>query len=603
MGYRVSHKLSAAAAVLAAVLTYAVPGQALDGVTFTVSGGNAALSRDLRATSGLAGAGQEKAALDLFADAQAEYGKLLSALYAAGYYGPIIHVLIDGREAGSIAPLDAPSAIGKIVVTVDPGPAFVLSTAQIAPMAAGQTLPSDFAAGKGAAAGGIMAAVQAGVDGWRGQGHAKATVAEQTLTADHASATLSVMVRLDPGPVLRFGDLSINGATHIRPDRVRKIAGLPTGHRFDPAEEARAAQRLRRSGVFSSVTLSEDDSITPPDLLGITADVVEALPRRYTFGAEVATNDGLRLNGSWLHRNLLGGGERFEVVGAISNIVAAGSGLDYTLGTTLDRPATPDADSTLNLSATIGHKDDADYTADTVALGIGLTHYFSTALTAHAAVAYDFSGGHDNAGDFTYRSLQLPIGVAFDRRDSTTEATSGYFLDLGAKPFFGFGATENGARLTLDARAYKTLVAQGSAVLAGRVQVGAILGASAIGTPRTDLFYSGGGGTVRGQAYQSLGISVLDGTTWVDTGGTAFVAASVEGRLKVSANIGLVAFVDAGAVGQGTVTGAGSDWQAGAGLGLRYGTAVGPIRLDLALPVRGALGGGVQIYVGLGQAF
>ena len=602
MGYRVSHKLSAAAAVLAAVLTYAVPGQALDGVTFTVAGGNAALSRDLRAASGLAGAGHEKAALDLFADARAEYGKLLSGLYAAGYYGPIIHVLIDGREAGSIAPLDAPSAIGKIVVTVDPGPAFVLSTAQIAPMAAGQTLPADFAAGKSAAAGGIMAAVQAGVDGWRGQGHAKATVAEQTLTADHASATLSVMVRLDPGPVLRFGDLSINGATHIRPDRVRKIAGLPTGHRFDPAEEARAAQRLRRSGVFSSVTLSEDDSITPPDLLGITADVVEALPRRYTFGAEVATNEGLRLNGSWLHRNLLGGGERFEVTGAVSNIVAAGSGLDYTLGATLDRPATPDADSTLNLSATLGHKDDADYTADTLALGLGLTHYFSDTLTAHAAVAFDVSGGHDSAGDFTYRSLQLPLGAVWDRRDSKTEATRGYYVDLGAKPFFGFGATENGARLTLDGRAYKALGADG-AVIAGRVQGGVILGASAIGTPRTDLFYSGGGGTVRGQAYQSLGISVLDGATWVDTGGTAFMAGSIEGRLKVSANIGLVAFVDAGAVGQGTVTGANSDWQAGAGLGLRYGTAVGPIRLDLAVPVRGALDSGVQIYVGLGQAF
>lgn len=602
MGYRVSHKLSAAAAVLAAVVTYAVPGQALDGVTFTVAGGNAALSRDLRAASGLAGAGQEKAPLDLFADARAEYGKLLSALYAAGYYGPIIHVLIDGREAGSIAPLDAPSAIGKIVVTVDPGPAFVLSTAQISPMAAGQTLPASFAAGKSAAAGGIMAAVQAGVDGWRGQGHAKATVAEQTLTADHASATLSVMVRLDPGPVLRFGDLSINGATHIRPNRVRKIAGLPTGHRFDPAEEARAAQRLRRSGVFSSVTLSEADSMTPPDLLGITADVVEALPRRYTFGAEVATNDGLRVNGGWLHRNLLGGGERFEVAGAVSNIVASGSGLDYALGATLDRPATPGADSTLNLSANLGHKDDADYTADTLALGLGLTHYFSDTLTAHAAVAYEFSNGRDGAGDFTYRSLQLPLGAMWDRRDSKTEATRGYSLELEAKPFFGFGATENGARLTLDARAYRSLGA-GGAVLAGRLQAGVVLGASALGTPRPDLFYSGGGGTVRGQAYQSLGISVLDGATWVDTGGTAFVAASVEGRVKVSANIGLVGFVDAGAVGQGTVTGAVSNWQAGAGLGLRYGTAVGPIRLDLALPVRGALGDGLQIYVGLGQAF
>ena len=603
MGLRVSHKLWAGAAILAVVVAGALPGLALDGVTFTVAGGDKALARDLRAASGLVGAGKDKAALELFADARAEYGKLLSALYAAGHYGPVIHVLIDGREADSIAPLDAPSTIGKVEVTVDPGPAFVLSTPQIAPLAAGQSLPSGFAAGKGAGAGVVMAAVQAGIDGWRGQGHAKAAVAEQSLTADHASATLSVAVRLNPGPVLRFGDLSINGATHIRPNRVRKIAGLPTGHRFNPAEEARAAQRLRRSGVFSSVTLSEDDSITPPDLLGITADVVEALPRRYTLGAEVATNEGLRLNGSWLHRNLLGGGERFEVTGAVSNIVAAGSGTDYTLGTTLDRPATPDADSTLNLSATLGHKDDADYTADTLALGLGLTHYFSDTLTAHAAVAYDVSNGQDSAGDFTYRSLQLPLGAVWDRRDSKTEATRGYYLDLGAKPFFGFGATENGARLTVDARAYKALGANGGAVLAGRVQGGAILGASALGTPRTDLFYSGGGGTVRGHAYQSLGISVLDGATWVDTGGTAFVAASVEARVKVSANIGVVGFVDAGAVGQGTVTGANSDWQAGAGLGLRYGTAVGPIRLDLALPVRGALDGGVQIYVGLGQAF
>jgi translocation and assembly module TamA len=155
----------------------------------------------------------------------------------------------------------------------------------------------------------------------------------------------------------------------------------------------------------------------------------------------------------------------------------------------------------------------------------------------------------------------------------------------------------------MDARAYRALGAKGGAVLAGRLQGGAILGASALGTPRTDLFYSGGGGTVRGQAYQSLGISVLDGSTWVDTGGTAFVAASVEARVKVSANIGVVGFVDAGAVGEGTVTGANSDWQAGAGLGLRYGTAVGPIRLDLAIPVHGAVGSGVQIYVGLGQAF
>ena len=247
MRLSVVHKLWAGAAIFAVVLAGALPGRALDGVTFTVAGGDKTLTRELRAASGLVGAGKDKAAVDLFADARAEYGKLLSALYAAGHYGPVIHILIDGREADSIAPLDAPSAIGKIVVSIEPGPAFVFSTTTVAPLAQGQSLPSDFAAGQLAGAGQVKAAVQAGIDGWRGQGNAKAAVAAQDLTADHASATLSVDVRLNPGPVLRFGDLTVNGATNIRPERVRKIAGLPTGQRFDPAEELRAAQRLRQT--------------------------------------------------------------------------------------------------------------------------------------------------------------------------------------------------------------------------------------------------------------------------------------------------------------------------------------------------------------------
>ena len=596
----VSRKLLVGAGAIAFGAALALPGRAFDAVEFTVTHADTALTQQIKAASGLVGAAKDKAALDLFADAQAEYGRLLAALYAAGHYGPVIHVLIDGREAAGIAPLDAPDAIGHIVVTVDPGPVFTFDQAQIAPLAPRTTLPKGFAAGKVAEAGMIKAAVRAGVDGWRAEGNAKAGVAAQDLTADHAASTLSARVRLDPGPVLRFGDLTVNGAETIREARVRKIAGLPKGKRFDPEVEALVAERLRRSGVFSSVSVTEDMAVTAPDLLGLTLDLVEAKPHRFTFGAELATNDGLGLNGSWLHRNLLGGGERFEVTGALTNISAAGSGLDYALGMTLDRPATPGPDTTLNLSANIAHKDEADYQANTLATGFGFTHYFSDALTAHAALGYNFAKGSDTAGDFTYRSLELPLGMTWDRRDSKTDATKNFYVELNAKPFVGFGETDAGMRLALDMRGYKALGAQKGFVLAARVQGGAILGASALGTPRTDLFYSGGGGTVRGQPYQSLGVSVLDGSTLVDIGGTTFAAASLEARVRVTDTIGLVGFVDAGAVGLG---GLGSDWQAGAGLGLRYATGVGPIRLDVAVPVHGSTGQGVQIYVGLGQAF
>ena len=172
-------------------------------------------------------------------------------------------------------------------------------------------------------------------------------------------------MQLKPGPVLRFGPLTVHGAKNIRAARVQQIAGLPVGERFDPAREALAVDRLRRSGVFSSVTLTEDNLITSPDQLGISADLVEAPRHRYTFGASVATDYGVTLNGSWLDRNLWGGGERLEFTGVVSKIGGQNTGIDYLFGVTLNRPATPGPDTTLNLSAAVAHNDDKDYTADT----------------------------------------------------------------------------------------------------------------------------------------------------------------------------------------------------------------------------------------------
>jgi translocation and assembly module TamA len=595
------------ALLVAATLTLGLAGfsgKALEQLEFSVAGGDAALEDDLRAASVLLASQKARKveSLDLFADARAEYGRLIGALYARGHYGPVIHVRIDGREAASIAPLDAPEVIRRIEVTVEPGPVFAFSRAELVPLAPGTELPEGFAVGRVAESGVIKAAVQAGVDGWRNRGNAKASVAAQDLQADHAASQLSAQVELAPGPVLRFGRLAVNGAVRMREDRVRKIAGLPTGERFDPREEARAAERLRRTGVFSSVALTEDDQITPPDSLGITADVVENKTRRYTFGAEIATDDGVLLTGAWLHRNLLGGGERLEITGKVANLLADSSGLDYALGVTLDRPATPGPDTTLNLGLNLERKDEVDYRANSFGTTIGFTHYFSDQLTARAAIGYDFITGRDAAGDFTYRSVTLPLGATWDRRDSKTDATRNFYIDLNAKPFFGFGNTDNGVRLAFDARGYRALGAGKAVVLAARLQGGAVLGADILDTPRDDLFYSGGGGTVRGQAYQSLGATVDDGGTPVDLGGNTFLGASLEARVKVSQRIGVVGFADFGLIGVDGFSAARSDWHAGAGIGVRYATGVGPVRLDVAMPLHGG-GDSVQVYVGLGQAF
>ena len=573
---------------------------ALDRLDFTVSGADKQLERDLRAASGLLATerGKRTAALDLFADARAEYGRLLAALYAAGHYGPVIHVLIDGREAADIAPLDAPSQIGRIQVTVELGPRFTFSRATIAPLAPRTELPTGFAIGQVAASDTISQAVQAGIDGWRAIGHAKAGVGGQDLVADHGAATLGAAITMAPGPVLRFGPLTIHGTERLRPERARVIAGLPEGARYSSAEVGRVAERLRRSGVFTSVSVTEDEAITPPDFLGISVDLIEARLHRYTFGAEIASQDGVVLTGSWLHRNLFGGAERLEITGEIAGIAAQTGGIDYVFGVTLDRPATPDPDTTLNLALDFAKVNDVDANLTLLGLSAGFTHYFGDTLQAHAALGFSAMTGRDAAGDFSYRTAEIPLGLTWDRRDSKTDATRLFYLDLGAKPFYGFGATDNGVQLTFDARAYKALDKANRLILAARLQGGAILGASLLDTPRDDLFFSGGGGTVRGLPYQSLGVTVDDGGTLVTLGGNRFLAGSLEARVKLTDTFGLVGFLDAGLVGNE----ADSDWQAGAGLGVRYATGIGPVRLDLALPVHGD-GKGLQVYVGLGQSF
>ena len=595
------------AGALALSLMAGSAGQALDRIDFSVPDAPKALEKELRAASVLLGS--EKAgktlAQDVFTDARAEYASLLNALYARGYYSAVIHVYVDGVEAASIAPLDAPAAISTIKVVVEPGPEFAFSQARVAPLAKRTKLPEGFAVGKTAESGVILEAVTAGVNGWRDRAHAKAEVASQKLTADHAKSTLAADVVLDPGPALRFGPLTIKGAERMRLHRVRAIAGLPEGEAFSPAELDRVAARLRRTGVFKSVSLTEDAAITAPDLLGITATLVEEKKRRYTFGAELSSNDGVSLNGAWLHRNLFGGGERLKISGDVTNIGVSQGGADFLLGVSLERPATFTPDTTAGVGLSYGKLNEADYDADLFTATVSLSHVVSEQLSGKAGLSYDYARITDPTGDSTYRALSLPISVIWDRRDSKTDATRSFYAAAEVKPFLGFGITDSGVRTTLDLRGYKSLGAEKRLVLAGRVQAGAVFGASLLGTPRDYLFYSGGGGTVRGQPYQALGVNVLRSGAGdlFQTGGKTFVGGSLEARMKVTDSIGVVGFVDVGRIDANTFFSDFGDWHAGAGVGVRYATPVGPIRLDIAGPVGGSTGDGVQVYVGLGQAF
>ena len=570
-------------------VTFNITSDLSDGLREALRG--ASLSRDI--------AKQDGTTSDtLLSAAQADYRRLIEVLYARGYFGPVINITVDGREAAAIPPFSPPENIDQITITIDPGDRFRFGEVSIAPLAPDTELPDGFETGKPAQSLLIGDAVGAAIDAWRGDGHAKAAVNGQRVIADHTRAVLNTDVTLAPGPRLNFGDLIVDGNSAVRTERIIEIAGLPTGQVFDPEEQSKAANRLRKTGAFRSVALREEDNANADGTLDITASLVDEKPRKFGFGAELASIEGLSLSGFWMHRNLLGGAERLRFDGAVSGIAGDTGGVDSLLSVSFTRPATFRPDTTLSLLAEAEVLDEPDFYENRILLSAGLIREFSDSFQVGVGVGLRFTDIRDDFGERTIHQLTFPLFATLDERDDTLNPRAGYFADVDLEPFAALGDGGSGARIFADTRAYYAL--GDNAVLAGRAQIGSVLGAAAADVPPDMLFFSGGGGTVRGQPYQSLGVDLPSGDT---VGGRSFVGLSAEIRYDVSNSISVVGFADTGFVGADSIPGQNGEWQSGAGLGVRYNTGIGPIRFDVAAPVGGSTGDGVQFYIGIGQAF
>ena len=564
-----------------------------------------ALSEALRNASLLVQAAQSDDTpppIEILAAAQADYARLIAVLYEAGRFGPVITVQLDGQEAAAIPPISAPATIQRAVITVTPGPAFALGRTQITPLARRTQLPEGFVTGQPASLSVLQDATAASIEGWRQIGHAKAAVAGQQITARHPARAIDVDVRLTPGPRLRFGELEITSDSTVSPARIREIAGLPTGDTFDPDALDKAEARLRRTGTFRVVALSEADQANPDDTLDIEAQISDQPLRRLSFGAEISSLDGLGVSAAWLHRNFFGGAERFLAEAEIGGIGSGDEGPDYRLSARLSRPATYLPDLEAYGLVRLEQIDDPNLFSRRIALEAGATYFAGESREFSLGIGYQAAEIEDDLGERDYTILTFPAVGTFDERNDRLNATAGFYGQLALTPFVGISGTDSGLRTALDLRTYRSFGTDDRVTFAVRGQLGSVLGPEIEEAPADFLFFSGGGGTVRGHAFQSLGVELEDDVT---IGGRSFLGLASEIRVKTGENLSLVGFYDLGYIGEEVFPdGSSGEWHAGAGAGLRYDTGIGPIRFDFAVPVSGPDDNdGFEIYIGIGQAF
>lgn len=547
------------------------------------------------------------------AKARGDYARIVAALRNLGHYGPVVAIAAAGRPVEAI-PLDAelPRPVA-VTIRVNPGPRFTFGRIRIVnrPPPGPEALDDPLFAtperaglveGATARADAVLAAERALVEGWKRLGNPKAKATERHLTAHHDRATLDVAIGVDPGPPATFGPVRVSGTDRMDPAFVAARSGIPVGQPWDPAAVKEAERRLRRLDVFSSLRVVEDDEIGRDGALGLEAKVAERPLHAFGFGASYSTIDGAGVDAWWQHRNLFGHGERLRFDARISGLDSVDpDDLSWRGGVSLLTPGvlTPMTDLTI---AVEGVREVVDpYTQETVRGRVGLAHEFTPELTGKAGVSLEGDHVEDGWGERNLTLASLPTELFLDRTDNRLEPTKGFRVKGTAAPFHEFNLGASGALLRLDASTYLPLDDDRRFVLATRGSVASIVGAAADHMPADWLFFAGGGSSVRGFAYRSLG---PENTAGAVVGGLSLVEASLELRVKLTDTIGLVPFIDMGASSASSSPDLSETPRFGAGLGLRYYTSLGAIRLDVATPlVREPGDPDFAVYIGLGESF
>lgn len=524
--------------------------------------------------------------------------RLRGVMEAAGYW----QATIEGK-------VDTETSPAKVTVTVKPGALFHLAKlvfqlpsgapAELIDRLGAETL--GLKAGDPAASAAVAAADAKIVDAYGHQGQPFARVTDRHAIIDVATATMDVTYTVDPGPAARFGRVTVDGLTTLDRDVVERHVAWHEGATFDTRLVEQTRQSLIATGLFSAVEVRLPDAPDGDGTVPMAIVLTEA--PHHSVGAGVGYNTNYRagVRGFWEDRNLLGDAESLRVsagvaqrqIGAAANFRRPDvwwNGVDLVSNVEALRQET-DAYNSRRADAYAG-------------------------LEARLFQPYVFGGGvlidganltTDEPGrDEDYLLLGLPLYGRRDTTDNLLDPTKGSRLSLTVTPYHSLmnagvgGAGANFVSSRLQGSLYQQLGSTNKWIAAGYGAVGSIIGADLGAVPLDKRLYAGGAGSVRGFGYQLAG--PLDSYD-KPTGGRSSLEFGGELRYRFTETFGIVPFFDAGDVHSSALPESLKLFYS-AGIGLRYYTAIGPVRLDIATPIyKRPTDAPVQFYISLGQAF
>lgn len=521
---------------------------------------------------------------------------LQSLLRGAGYY--------DAEISNS---LETQGGEPLVVLNVVPGPQYRFDTVTLPGLAAAGDQAAPLRKEFGVAANDPVDADAISV----GEATVRARIGEKgfpfakidkpEIVIDHATQTATLEMRVEPGGARTFGRVVTPPNALMNARHIEKIARFKAGESFDESQLDDLRRALIQTGIVSSAEVKPVEG-KAPGTVDIDVTLLPAPLRTIAGEIGYGTGEGVRAAASWTHRNL------FPPEGAFTARAVAGT-QEQSGGVIFRRNNFEGRDRVLTAQLIASNVNRAAFQATTYSLSGSLerqtTIFFQKAWTWSIGAELAASDERDVivatgvARRRTFFIADLPVSLNYDGSDDLLNPTKGFRLGGRISPELSLQGSAFGyARVQLDASAYQALGDR--VVIAGRVRLGTIAGAPRDAIAPSRRFYAGGGASVRGYGFQAIGPRDPNNDP---IGGRSLTEFSIEARIKAFGPFGLVPFFDAGNIYTSNLPRF-TALQFGAGLGLRYYSNFGPIRIDVGTPLNPQRGDPrVAVYVSLGQAF
>ena len=531
--------------------------------------------------------GRPPASLDLLRKRVGEDVSLFSQwLQGRGYFGSHTEATIDETAK----PLN-------VIFKVDMGPPFLLKSVEIQIADRIEKAMPDIGLAPGTPfdAAALVRSQNQLVRQFTRNGFPLVKVTDRKIVVDHADHSVAITWFVTPGPSAQFGLTRISGLVSVEERVVRDTLTWREGELFSADLLDEGQKKLVSLGLFSLVRVFPAQERDESGRMPVNVVLTERKHRSVSAGISYQTDQGLGVSASWENRNLFGGAEQLAFSTTLANYVLSAEG-GYL------EPFFLRKDQFLRFSARLADDKPDAYTSRNFKTTSAIGRKLTEDLQLDGGVGFKLSRVTQLEETNRYTYLLFPLSMEYNGSDDLLDPSRGSRLGLKAEPFYDpFEGNPGFIKGFGRYRHYIQVVKELALVLAGALGAGAIVGSDSDAIPADERFYAGGGGSIRGYAYQSVG-PVKDGTP---VGGNYLIELSFELRLKISDRIGVVGFLDGGNAFASPEPNFSQGLLWGTGVGLRYYSPVGPFRLDIGFPLdrRPGLDDSFQVYVSLGQAF